>query len=94
MLGQPQLPAEIATNHIASMKPGTIVSSATPPKGLPLIIAASQRGKFVEFLGPDIKLYPMRMLEEDLKTLQTCQRSSSTIEGRIVLSQLQEWRSS
>lgn len=68
ILDQPQLPAEIVTAHLGSMKPGAIVTSATPPERRPLMMAAAQQGKFVEFLGDDIKLYPMRMLEEGVKT--------------------------
>lgn len=63
MFGLPQLPAEIVTKHLESMKPGAIVSSATPPERISLMFAAVQQGSFVEFLGNDIRLYPMWMLE-------------------------------
>lgn len=31
------------------------------------MVAAAQQGLFVKFLGDDIRLYPMRMLEEGIK---------------------------
>jgi hypothetical protein len=49
------------------MKPSAIVSSATPPERTPLMVAAAQQGLFVKFLGIDIRLYPMQMLEERIK---------------------------
>lgn len=67
MFGLPQLPAEIVTKHLESMKPDAIISSATPPERKSLMIAAAQQGFFVKFLGDDIRLYPMRMLEEGIK---------------------------
>jgi hypothetical protein len=34
---------------------------------MPLMVAAAKQGLFVKFLEHDIRLYPMRMLEEDVK---------------------------
>lgn len=67
MFGLSQLPAEIVTKHNESMKPGAIVSSAAPPERTPLMVAAAQQGLFVKFLGDDVRLYPMRLLEEGIK---------------------------
>ncbi|KUJ17425.1 alpha/beta-hydrolase [Mollisia scopiformis] len=54
--GTPQLPRKILDDHIAAIKPGSIVTKATPPARLPLGMVALQQGLFGELIGSDESL--------------------------------------
>lgn len=60
--GTPQLPRQMLDAHIAAIKPGTIVTSATPPDRIPLGIVALQHGLFSELFGEDDAFHPDRVL--------------------------------
>lgn len=63
MEGFPMYPAEMVYKHIASLKGGEVVSTATPPVRLDLAFSSIQQGKYVELLGSDSLLFPMERLE-------------------------------
>lgn len=60
--GAPQLPRSVIDDHVASIKPGTIVTKATPPARLPIAMAALQHGLFGKLLGEGDSLRPDRVL--------------------------------
>lgn len=60
--GTLQLPRQILDKHIAAIKPGSIVSSATPPDRLPLGIVTLQQGLFSQLFGEDDSFHPDRVL--------------------------------
>lgn len=62
-LSRPMLPPSFVDDHLASMKPGEIVSAVTPPLRVDLALATVQYGRYPEMLGSDKAVYPMEMLD-------------------------------
>ena len=61
ILGAPQLPRSILDDHLKTMKPGSVVSACNPPDARrSLSTSCVQQGRFLEFLGDDEMVYPMR----------------------------------
>ncbi|KAK9236663.1 Alpha/Beta hydrolase [Lipomyces kononenkoae] len=72
ILGTPQVPESVITDHIAKLVPGSVVSSAVPPERIQLMFGFVQQGRLLEFIQrgaiseEDIKkLIPMRRIEDD-----------------------------
>lgn len=59
----PDIPISLYEDHIASMIPGQIITSATPPARLPLFIVAAQHGLFIPLLQGDDRLFPLKALD-------------------------------
>ena len=62
--GRGQIPTSVLENHIKSMTPGTILTSANPPARMDLAASCVQQGRFPEFMGTDEILYPLRRMEK------------------------------
>lgn len=57
-------PAGFVASHIASMKPGEVISNAQfPGPRTPLAFGLMQQGRYLEFLGDDPRLFPFQRLE-------------------------------
>jgi acetyl esterase/lipase len=61
--GFPSPGPEVIDQHIASIRPGTIVSSATPPARLNLSYPMGAYNRYLEFFGYDKKLWPIHLIE-------------------------------
>jgi acetyl esterase/lipase len=63
--GMPAPGPEVAEQHIASMTPGTVISSAIPParSGLSYSLAA-YNNMYLEHFGPDEKMWPFGKLAD------------------------------
>ena len=61
-LGMPMLPMEIVDAHVKAMKPGAIVTTATPPARQELACSVVQNGRFGEFFGKSKELFPVEMV--------------------------------
>ncbi|KAH7118772.1 Alpha/Beta hydrolase protein [Dendryphion nanum] len=55
---------EIIDEHVAAIKPGSVVSSATPPARQSLSYALAAYGRWEEFFGTAKNLLPIRALED------------------------------
>ncbi len=66
MFGAPMLPPWIIEAHLDAMKasPGAVVSEADPPERLQLALATVQQGRWLEFLGKEERLVPLRVMKE------------------------------
>jgi acetyl esterase/lipase len=64
ILGQPMFPAELVDQHLSSIIPGRVVSSAFPPERMDLAITIIQQGRFSEFLGKEPILFPIERLSQ------------------------------
>ncbi|KAK9365607.1 Alpha/Beta hydrolase [Lipomyces kononenkoae] len=71
ILGAPQFPESIVTDHVENMVPGSVVSSSIPPARIPLMLGIVQQGRLLEFYmreatsDEDVKrLLPMRRIED------------------------------
>jgi acetyl esterase/lipase len=62
--GEPALGPEELEKHIASLKPGAIVSSAPPPARGNLAYPMGAYDRYLEFFGEDKKLWPVHLIEE------------------------------
>lgn len=62
--GRPMMPPSLVDDHLASMKPGEIISAVSPPARADLALATLQYGRYPEMLGNDKSVYPMEMLRE------------------------------
>lgn len=49
--------------HIAGIVPGRVVSCSTPPSRMRLSYALSAYGRYLEFFGPDKRLWPIYLIE-------------------------------
>ncbi|KAK4695268.1 hypothetical protein P7C71_g2455, partial [Lecanoromycetidae sp. Uapishka_2] len=59
-----ELPASIIDEHIATRKPGEIVSAILSPKRIELAVAVVQHGRFPDMLqSNDTSLYPIETLD-------------------------------
>lgn len=56
-------PADTVDKHIARLKVGEIVSTASPPVRLDLAFSSIQQGKYADLLGSDPSLFPMERLD-------------------------------
>lgn len=64
LFGHSMLRASLIDEHLASVPPGKVVTAATPPARVDLLVAIIQQGRFVEFLGTDRVLFPEERLED------------------------------
>ncbi|PSN67611.1 alpha/beta-hydrolase [Corynespora cassiicola Philippines] len=62
--GMPVPPESTIDHHMASVKPGTLVSSARPPERAVLSFALAIYGRYVEFFGQGPHLWPMSAVEK------------------------------
>jgi acetyl esterase/lipase len=69
ILGSPEFPASVVTDHIESMPKGAngkpIPVSHNDPPRLQLCFASAQQGRIPEFLGDDPMLRPLERLEKE-----------------------------
>jgi acetyl esterase/lipase len=63
--GSPMPGPEIVDEHVRGIKPGTVISSVTPPdrKRMHLSLALATYGRWKEFFGEEAELYPVRAVE-------------------------------
>ncbi len=59
----PQLDRSILKNYLKSMKAGDVVTTATPPDRVPLVISFMQQGVYKTHFGDDGILYPLEVLD-------------------------------
>lgn len=59
----PQLPAHLLDNHLKALKGDEVVTSAIPPKRVPLCIVTLQQGRKADLLGAEKSLYPLDVLD-------------------------------
>lgn len=62
--GAPIVPISELTSHLSSSGQGKYVSAADPPDRFALMLALGQHGKWMEFMGKEEKLYPMRAVRK------------------------------
>ncbi|CAE7015863.1 hypothetical protein CFE70_002734 [Pyrenophora teres f. teres 0-1] len=62
--GMPSPPASVLTDHVKTMVPGVVVSSAVPPARMGLGYAMAAYGHFLEYFGEDEKMWPIGLVEE------------------------------
>ena len=62
--GAPILPASVVENHLRSMQPGMIITSAEPPWRVDLCLSSLQQGRIGEFFGTDERLLPLNRLDK------------------------------
>jgi acetyl esterase/lipase len=55
---------EFIEQHLSSITPGTVISSAIPPARPNLTYALSAYGRYLEFFGNDEKLWPVNLIED------------------------------
>lgn len=60
----PKPPLSLVDEHIASITPGTVISSATPPARMELSFALAAYGRYNEFFGTGKHLWPITAIEE------------------------------
>ncbi|KAF2029909.1 alpha/beta-hydrolase [Setomelanomma holmii] len=63
-LDEPAPGPEIIDEHMSSVTPDTVISSATPPARMRLSYAMSVFNRYLEFFGDDKKLWPMYLIED------------------------------
>jgi acetyl esterase/lipase len=64
MMGFSQQPASVVSDHLAAIKPGAVVPADPTLSRSPLAFAIVQNGRYLEFLGKDEKLQPLKNLEK------------------------------
>ncbi|KAF3010842.1 hypothetical protein E8E13_008872 [Curvularia kusanoi] len=62
--GVPTPPASVVDEHMRTVKPGVVVSSATPPERAGLSYALSAFGRYLEFFGSDKEMWPVYLVDE------------------------------
>ncbi|KAH9881094.1 hypothetical protein J1614_001587 [Plenodomus biglobosus] len=62
--GQPTPPPTIIDEHISSITPGTVLSSAIPPARMHISYALSAYGRYLEFFGRDKNMWPLYLVEK------------------------------
>jgi hypothetical protein len=62
IMGAAPIPAEVLENHLKTMVPGKIVTSAVPPERLQIWLSMVQQDRVQEFFGQDESLSPMKVL--------------------------------
>jgi dipeptidyl aminopeptidase/acylaminoacyl peptidase len=62
--GQPFPPPGYIDKHVASIAPGTVISSSVPPQRMPLTFTLAAYGRWQDYYGTDKKLYPITAVEE------------------------------
>lgn len=64
IMGNRMVPLKVLENHLAGTKPGTIVTAdSVPLTRNPLAVCIVQHGRYLEFLGKDPILFPLKILE-------------------------------
>ncbi|KAJ7583862.1 Alpha/Beta hydrolase protein [Mycena floridula] len=63
LMGHPPVPESVIDEHLASMAPNAVVSSAEPPLRMELGVAINQHGRYLEFLGTEPELFPFDRIE-------------------------------
>ena len=59
LLGMQMQPREVMDAHVASLTPGAVVTSATPPLRSDIMVSMVRNGRLLEFLGESKELYPV-----------------------------------
>ena len=62
--GVPMAPSLVLDNHLKSMRPGHIITSAEPPDRMDLCLISLQQGRLGEFFGTDERLLPLKRLDK------------------------------
>ena len=62
--GFPAPPESVIAEHMATVKPGVVVSSATPPERSPLSLALAMYGQYLKYFGDDERMWPVGLVEE------------------------------
>lgn len=60
----PSPPESLVEKHLASVKPGVVVSSRVPPSCMDLSYVLSAYGLYLEFFGDDKTMWPLYLVEE------------------------------
>ncbi|KAJ7583866.1 Alpha/Beta hydrolase protein [Mycena floridula] len=63
MWSGPMVPESLLDEHLASMAPNAVVSSAQPPLRMELVVAINQHGRLLEFLGTESELFPLERIQ-------------------------------
>ncbi|KAJ7583905.1 Alpha/Beta hydrolase protein [Mycena floridula] len=64
LMGLPPAPESVLDEHLASMAPNAVVSSAEPsPLRMDLCVAINQHGRYLEFLGTEPECFPFERIE-------------------------------
>lgn len=58
----PQIPESVLNDFLANMEAGKVVTGATPPERLPLVLSIVQQGR-MEVFGDHSSLYPLEVLD-------------------------------
>lgn len=66
--GPATLTPSVLDNHLNTMKPGKIVTSAFPPHRMDLGLLLEQQGRMLEFFGTDESLFLMKVMEKAKET--------------------------
>jgi len=62
--GMPSPGPEVLDQHLATVKPGTVISSAIPPARNSLSYSMGAYGRHLEFFGRDEKLWPLGLIAD------------------------------
>ncbi|KAM0803851.1 Alpha/Beta hydrolase protein [Usnea florida] len=62
LFGMPLQPTEIVDAHVATMTPGAVVTSASPPTRSDIMCSIVRNGRILEFFGDCEELFPLEML--------------------------------
>ncbi|RAR03038.1 alpha/beta-hydrolase [Stemphylium lycopersici] len=62
--GFPPPPESVIAEHMATVEPGVVVSSATPPARSPLSLALALYGQYLKYFGDDEKMWPVGLVGE------------------------------
>ena len=64
ILGHSPVPSEVVDEHLQSIRPGQIVSTANPPARWELAVSLVQNGRYLEFFGTEPDLFPLERLDQ------------------------------
>ena len=62
LLGMRMQPPEVLDAHVASMTPGAMVTSASPPSRSDIMCSMVRNGRLLEFFGESKELFPVEMV--------------------------------
>ncbi|CBX95999.1 hypothetical protein IAQ61_004821 [Plenodomus lingam] len=64
LYGQPSPPPTLVDEHISSITPDVVLSSATPPARMNISYALSVYGRYLEFFGNEKDMWPLYLIEK------------------------------
>lgn len=66
-MGTPPTPESMVDDYLKSIQPGAIRTSTNPPHLGLLIAAIIRNGRYLDFLGNEERLFPVKNLKADMK---------------------------